>query len=126
MFLKTNRCSRGCGGHGRLRIADLSIGRLREKVGSGLWIDVLVQLVANHANWRGAAAGQALDKLDAVISVGADRDRIMHSFTITRALDSQTSRTNFPSLRNPPAIAQLSVRQSRICVFPAGCWRNIG
>ena len=63
---------------------------IAEKIRSGIWIDTLVQLFANHAHWRGVAAGQTLNKFDAVSSVGAHRDRIMHFFTITRALDSQT------------------------------------
>ena len=71
-----------------LPIADCAIAR--PKSGSGIWIYLLVQLFANHAHWRGVAAGQTLNKFDAVSSVGADRDRIMHFFTITRALDSQT------------------------------------
>ena len=49
-----------------------------------------MQFFANHAHWRGVAAGQTLNKFDAVSSVGADRDRIMRFFTIARALDSQT------------------------------------
>jgi hypothetical protein len=47
-----------------------------------------VQLFANHAHWRGVATGQTLNKLDAASSVGADGDRIMHFFTITRALNA--------------------------------------
>jgi hypothetical protein len=61
-----------------------------EKIRSGIWIDTLVQLVANHARWRGVAAGQTLNKFEAAISVRADRDWIMRFFTITGALDSPT------------------------------------
>ena len=84
-----------------------------------------MQRLANHADWRGAAAGQTFNKLDAVITVGADRDRIVHFFAMTRALNSQTRAQIFHQ-SNLPAMAQLSVRQTRICVFPAGFWRNIG
>ena len=70
-----------------LPIADC---RLPTKSAAEFGSTLLVQLVANHAHWRGVAAGQTLNKFDAVSSVGADRDRIMHFFTITRALDSQT------------------------------------
>src|SRR4051812_19731032 len=66
-----------------------------KEIRSGIWTDTLVQLFANHAHWRGVAAGQTLNKFDAVSSVGADGDWIMHFFTITRALDSQTRAQNF-------------------------------
>ena len=75
-----------------MAIADSPIAdcRLPREIRSGIWIDLLVQLVANHAHWRGVTAGQTLNKFDAVSSVGAHRDRIMRFFTITRTLDSQT------------------------------------
>src|SRR5438477_6163632 len=62
---------------------------IADQVGCGLWTYLLVQLFANHAHWRGVATGQTLNKFDAASSVGTDRDRIVHFFTITRALDSQ-------------------------------------
>ena len=41
-----------------------------------------MQLVVDHANRRGAAAGETFDKLNAVISVGTDRNRRMHSILL--------------------------------------------
>src|SRR3954454_23859662 len=63
---------------------------IAEEVGGCFWIYLLVQFFPNHADWCGVAAGQTLNKFNAVISVRADRYRIMHFFTITRALDSKT------------------------------------
>src|SRR5205823_6409274 len=86
-----------------IRIADCRFP-IAEQVGCGLWIYLLVQFSANHAHWRGVATGQTLNKFDAVSSVGADRDRIMRFFTITRALDSQTRAQishHFQSTRHP-------------------------
>jgi len=82
-----------------------------EQLGCGLWIYLLVQLFANHAHWRGVAAGQTLNKFDAASSVGADRDRIRHFFTITRALDSRLAH-KFSITSIPPAIAQLRYGRS--------------
>jgi hypothetical protein len=63
---------------------------IAEEIRSGIWTDTLVQLVANHAHWRGVATGKTFNKFDAVSSIGAHRDRIMRFPIITRALDSQT------------------------------------
>ena len=49
-----------------------------------------MQLFPNHAHGCGVATGQALNKFDAVSSVGTDCDRIMRFFTIPPVLDSQT------------------------------------
>ena len=57
-----------------------------------------MQLFANHAHWRGAATCQALDKLDAVISVGADPNRIVHSIAGRRALDTKSRAQLFHQL----------------------------
>src|SRR3954464_5221393 len=63
---------------------------IADEVGGCFWIYLLVQLFPNHADWCSVAAGQTLNKFNAVISVRTDRDRIMHFFTIARALDSKT------------------------------------
>src|SRR5204863_4030690 len=78
----------------QFRIADCRFP-IADQVGYGLWIYLLAQFFANHAHWRGVATGQTLNKFDAVSSVGADGDWIMHFFTITRALDSRTRAQNF-------------------------------
>src|SRR6266571_7169171 len=46
-----------------------------------------MQLFANHAHGRGAAASQAFNKLNAVVSIRANGNGIMNSFAIWRALD---------------------------------------
>src|SRR5439155_1570099 len=43
--------------------------------------------VDNHADGRGAAACQAFNKLDAVVSIRANSNGIVHSIAIRRALD---------------------------------------
>ena len=59
-----------------------------EKVGYRIWIDVFAQLFADHAHWRGAAACQTFDKLDAVISIGTHRDGIVHPIARAPAFNS--------------------------------------
>src|SRR6266545_3340583 len=39
--------------------------------------------------WRGAAARQTFDKLDAVITIGADRNGIVHSVAMAPAINSR-------------------------------------
>ena len=48
-----------------------------------------MQLFANHAHGRGAAACQAFNKLDAVVSICTNGDGIMNSVAVERALDSK-------------------------------------
>ncbi len=78
----------------QLQIVDCRLPIAKE-IRGGIWIDMLMQLFANHADRRGVAAGQALNKFDAVSSVGTDRDRVMRFFTTPRALNSQTRRHVF-------------------------------
>src|SRR6202030_3762297 len=63
---------------GRLRFAVRLL--ILQKLGDGIWVYVLVERIVDHADRRGSAVGQALDKLNAVIPVGANRYRRMHSF----------------------------------------------
>src|SRR5262249_30015147 len=73
-----------------------------DHVGCGLWIYFLAQLFANHAYWRGVAAGQAFDEFNAVLSIGADRDRLVHLSTTTPALDSQRRAQVFHQVKSTP------------------------
>src|SRR5439155_19963597 len=73
----------------QLQIADCRLP-ITDQVGCRIWIYLLVQLFANHAHWRGVAAGQALNKFDAVSSVGAEGEWNKHFFTITLALHFTT------------------------------------
>src|SRR4029077_7770227 len=74
---------------------------IAEKIRSGIWIDTLAQLVANHAHWCGVTAGKTFNKFDAVSSVVAHRDRVMRFFTIARTLDSQTRAQVFHQCQSP-------------------------
>src|SRR5439155_20888117 len=71
----------------RLRIADCRL-RISDEVGSRAWIDVFAQLFADHANWRRAAARQAFDKLDAVVSIRTYRYGVVHSVAVVLALNT--------------------------------------
>src|ERR1700748_611065 len=72
----------------QFRIGDWRLA-IADQVRFRSWIYLLAQLFANHAHGRGVATGETFNKFDAVLSVGADRDRIMHFLTRTWSLDSE-------------------------------------
>src|SRR6266536_1269265 len=59
------------------------------EISTRFWIDIFAQLFTDHADWRGAAARQTFDKLDAVITIGADRNGIVHSVAMAPAINSR-------------------------------------
>jgi hypothetical protein len=61
---------------------------ISEKLRDGIGANVFVQLLVYHANRRGPAAGKAFDELDAVISIGANGNGIVHSLGLMFALNS--------------------------------------
>jgi hypothetical protein len=63
-------------------------GLISEKIRDGIGANVFVQLLVYHANGRGAAAGKAFNELDAVISIGTNRNGIVHSLALVFALNS--------------------------------------
>src|SRR5215469_96341 len=58
---------------------------ISQEVANSMYIDVFMQLFANHADRRRVAARQTLDKLDAVISIGTNQDRIVFAVRRIRA-----------------------------------------
>ena len=75
------------------------LGLISEKLRDGIRTNAFVQLLVDHANGRRAAAGQAFNELDAVISIGANRNGIVfatgrirpkcgHSLALSFALNS--------------------------------------
>ena len=63
-------------------------GLISEKLRDRIGVYVFVQLLVYHANGRGAAAGKAFNELDAVISIGANRNGIVRSLALVFALNS--------------------------------------
>ena len=45
------------------------------------------RVIVHHADRRGAATGEAFDKLDAVFAIGADRDGIVHAGAVVMLAD---------------------------------------
>ena len=69
-----------------------------DEIGNRISTDVFIEVFANHAHWCGAAACQAFHKFDAVISIGADPDRIVRSIAGSRALDTKIRAQMFHQL----------------------------
>ena len=63
-------------------------GLISEKLRDGIGANVFVQLLVYHANGRGSATGKAFNELDAVISIAANRNGIVHSLALSFALNS--------------------------------------
>jgi hypothetical protein len=63
-------------------------GLISEKLRDRIEVYVVVQFLVYHANGRGATAGKAFNKFDAVISIGANRNGIVHSLALVFALNS--------------------------------------
>src|SRR5438034_4333106 len=60
---------------------------MSDDIPNRIWIDLLVQLFADHAYGRGATACQAFDKLNAVVSIRTDSNGFMNTFAVRRALN---------------------------------------
>src|SRR5207244_8189149 len=58
------------------------------KLRHGVGLNVFAQILIDHAYGRRAATGEAFNELDAVISIGADRNGIVHSLTVSFAINS--------------------------------------
>ena len=63
-------------------------------------LQILVQGIIHHANRRGAATGEAFDEFDAVFSVGADRDRIVHSAVVMGCRSIPAAAASFPIIHS--------------------------
>ena len=61
---------------------------ISEKLRDGIGANAFVQLLIYQANGRGAATGEAFNELDAVISIGANRNEIVHSIALLFAFNS--------------------------------------
>ena len=59
-----------------------------DKLSGGIGVYVFVKFLVYHAYGRGAAACKAFNELDAVISVCAYRNWIMHSLSVYFTADS--------------------------------------
>ena len=64
------------------------VGLISEKLRGGIGVYVFAQILVDHAYGRRAAAGEAFNELDAVISIGADRNGIVHSLSVSFAINS--------------------------------------
>ena len=85
------------------------------------------QLILDHANRRGPAAGEAFDKLDAVVSVRADGDRIVHAIAVVVMRERfRQRRTVSPSLDScRPSRSSTCGKRECVSCRPAPA-RNIG
>ena len=84
----------------RFRISDFGF-RIRGNVCHEFRRNSFVQFVIHHADRRGAAAGETFDKFNAVISISAYRNRIMHSIALVLALNSSRRTEIFHQLVAP-------------------------
>jgi hypothetical protein len=64
------------------------VGLISEKLRDGIGVYVLAQILVDHAYGRRAAAGKAFNELDAVISIGTNRNRIVHSLSVSFTMNS--------------------------------------
>ena len=64
------------------------VGLISEKLREGIGVYVFVQILVDHAYGRRAAACEAFDELDAVISIGADRNGVVHSLALAFGFNS--------------------------------------
>src|SRR5215470_3419943 len=74
-------------------------GLISKKLCYGVHIYIFVEFLVHHANGCGAAAGEAFNELDAVITIGTDRDGIVHSLAMTFALNSSRGAQAFHYLK---------------------------